>query len=106
MNLLPAEGKDGAVYLGGQKLCDASQSGPVTAGIRPEDFVLDPQGALAINVDIIEELGAHRLLHGKLGQEQVTVHVSNESNVSTGPLNLSIKPDAVCIFDAETGRRL
>ena len=106
MNLLPAKAEGGQVMLDGQRICNGVQQGEVIVGIRPEDFIADPGGALSMNVDIVEELGAHRLLHGKLGSEPITVHVSNESTAATGPLCLSVKPDAVCLFDTAEGRRL
>jgi len=106
MNLLSARAEGGQVMLDGQRLCNGADQGELIAGIRPEDFLADPDGLLSMNVEIVEELGAHRLLHGKLGAEPVTVHVSNESTAATGPLRLSVKPDAVCLFDAAEGRRL
>ncbi|SIT76062.1 carbohydrate ABC transporter ATP-binding protein, CUT1 family [Yoonia rosea] len=106
MNLFPAEVTDGQVMLGGQPLCAAPAQGAVTAGIRPEDFILDATGPLSMDVQIIEELGAHRLLHGTLGTHSVTVLVSNDITAATGPQHLSVRPDAVCVFNTIDGKRL
>ena len=106
MNLLSAAAADGEVKLGDQSVCRTSHNGPVTAGIRPEAFVSDNSGPLVMDVQIIEELGAHRLLHGTLGSEAVTVQISNETAAALGPQRLSVKPNAVCLFDSVEGRCL
>jgi sn-glycerol 3-phosphate transport system ATP-binding protein len=106
MNLFTAEVTDGQVMLGDQPLCAAPAQGAVTAGIRPEDFILDATGPQFMDVQIIEELGAHRLLHGTLGTNSVTVHVSNDIAAATGPQHLSVRPEAVCLFNATDGKRL
>jgi len=106
MNLLPATTKDGQVMLEDQAICPTQQQGPITAGIRPEDFTLDANGPLTMDVQIIEELGAHRLLHGTLGGEAVTVHISNDITAAAGAHRLSVNPDAVCLFNPQDGQRL
>lgn len=106
MNLLEAEMRDGQVHLGGQVIGSGGGNGKVTAGIRPEDLVPDQSGGLSMEVEIIEELGAHRLLHGAMGNERVTVHVANTVDVPLGPLSLSIKADALSLFDPATGARI
>ena len=106
MNLLQADARDGAIHLNGHTLCQSGQSGRVIAGIRPEDLLPDQAGALSMDVEIVEELGAHRLLHGKMGGAPVTVHVANDVQVAPGPLSLSVKSGAVSLFDAENGARL
>jgi sn-glycerol 3-phosphate transport system ATP-binding protein len=106
MNLMRARAEAGKLQLNGGALCETAHQGEVVAGVRPEDFLPDPDGAISMQVDIVEELGAHRLLHGKLGHETVTVHVSHEFAAETGPLRLSVKPGAVCLFDADAGHRI
>lgn len=106
MNLLPAQATGGAVMIDGQSLGMTSETGTVTAGIRPEDIIPDAQGPITVDVEIIEELGAHRLLHGTMGQERITVHVPKDTDIALGPLTVSIKPNAVSVFHPETGRRL
>ncbi len=106
MNLLDAELRDGQVHLGGQVIGSGGGSGKVTAGIRPEDLVPDHAGPLSMDVEIIEELGAHRLLHGAMGSERVTVHVANTVDVPLGPLSLAMKADALSLFDPATGARM
>ncbi len=93
MNLLPAEADGGQLLLEGERLAETTHQGQVLAGIRPEAFLPDPNGALSLQVQIVEELGAHRLLHGKLGAEPVTVHVGNDVAAEPGPMRLTVKTD-------------
>jgi sn-glycerol 3-phosphate transport system ATP-binding protein len=110
MNLLRGMAKDGAVTLeGGIAVPHANahgHDGAIQVGIRPEDTWPDPAGDLAFDVDIIEELGALRLLHGHVGGQPFSVAVPKDKEAATGPMKLSVKPGAVHLFDAQSGRRL
>ncbi|WP_394154847.1 ABC transporter ATP-binding protein [Loktanella salsilacus] len=108
MNLLDGQIAGGAVRVGDSLvMTDAAVApGPVTVGIRPEDIVADPNGPLTLDIAIVEELGAHRLLHGTLAGQQLSVHVGKDSPATTGPFRAALKPGAVSLFDAGTGARL
>ncbi len=107
MNLLRATASAGSVRFGDTEIAvSGNASGTVTVGIRPEDLWPDPAGVLPITVDLIEELGAHRLLHARLGDEEITVHVAKDHEVTTGPLRLAVKPGAISLFDVTSGHRL
>ena len=75
-----------------------------TVGIRPEDLVPSPDGALSMQVSGIEELGVSRLVHGAIGGERVSVVVPPDFQPSE-PLRLSVRPGALHLFDAATGLR-
>lgn len=75
-----------------------------TVGIRPEDLVPSPDGALSMQVSGIEELGVSRLVHGVIGGERVSVVVPPDFQPSE-PLRLSVRPGALHLFDAATGLR-
>src|SRR5690606_32038471 len=72
MNLMDVPIADGGVKFGGAThpvdrttLSDASAS-HVIVGVRPEDLSLDPSGeGLAIEVDVVEELGADAYIYGR-----------------------------------------
>ncbi|MBL4628547.1 MAG: sn-glycerol-3-phosphate ABC transporter ATP-binding protein UgpC [Roseicyclus sp.] len=110
MNLLQGIAGGGKVTLGSDQdvlhTGTEGNDGPVQAGIRPEDVWPDPQGDLAFDVDIIEELGALRLLHGRVAGQDFSVAVPKDKEATTGLMQLSVKPGAVHLFDADTGRRL
>lgn len=104
MNLLNANGAEGRVTLRTETVATKSNvNGPVIVGIRPEDIEIGETCAIPFTVDIVEELGAHRLLHGQLDGQDLTIHVAKDVSVSSGPIRMSINPDAVVLFDAETG---
>ncbi len=107
MNMLPGVAENGAAHLFDLPIADqVAARGEVIVGIRPEDLIPDTAGPLAIEVDHIEDLGAHRLLHGALRDARLTVHVSKDVEVAHGPLRVAIKPDAVSVFDPASGARL
>ncbi|MEK0162227.1 sn-glycerol-3-phosphate import ATP-binding protein UgpC [Phaeobacter sp. JH20_36] len=108
MNLVDATISDGQVTLPdgvAMGALDGAASGAVKLGIRPEDVQLVSEGGISINVELIEELGAHRLLHGQLGGQPFTIHVLKDIPVDPGPHQISVDPAAICLFDAESGKR-
>lgn len=106
MNLLEAERNGQRLHLHGQDICAAPDAGSVTVGIRPEDLIPDPAGPLQMQVEIVEELGANRLLHGTMGGDRITVHLPNTVPAAAGPLTLKMKEGALSLFDAVSGKRL
>ncbi|MFY0681390.1 MAG: sn-glycerol-3-phosphate ABC transporter ATP-binding protein UgpC [Thalassovita sp.] len=110
MNLLRAQiTQPGQLNLGDTILATstpASLTGDVTLGIRPEDVKLDPQGTQDFMIEIVEELGAHRLLHGHLAGQKFSVSVPKTMEATPGLARLAIAPEAMHFFDAQSGRRL
>lgn len=106
MNLMAAEISDGQLRYHGLTMRVDAPDGPVTLGIRPEDLLPDPSGPLEVDVLLVEELGAHRLAHGRIDGDEVSIHLGKESGLHTGVLRVAVAPEAVSLFDAETGRRL
>jgi sn-glycerol 3-phosphate transport system ATP-binding protein len=109
MNLLSAQHEGDMLHLGGAQLPAPDEGrGPVTLGIRPEDFgraAPGTMGAVQTRVEYVEELGATRLIHGRVdGQALIAlwpagVEVPEE-------VWLSASPAALHLFHRETGRRL
>lgn len=108
MNLLNGQVVDATARIGDLILgpAAATTSRRVIIGLRPEDIVPDEAGPLLLEVAIVEELGAHRLLHGTLSDQPISVHVNKDIQASTGKLRVTLKPNALSLFDAETGQRL
>ena len=107
MNLIAAQSSKGAVQFADVQIShDYNVEGAVTLGLRAEDLILDPEGPLAFEIELIEELGAHRLLHGKIGQESLIVLADKGTKITGNTVQLSVKPDAVSLFDIQTGERL
>ncbi len=109
MNLLAAHRNGGRLRVGDTELPASGEGrGPATLGIRPEDFVRaapDTQGALSVRVDYVEELGATRLVHGRVeGQPLVSAWPAGEDVPER--IWLAVPPAATHLFDAGTGLRL
>lgn len=76
-------------------------------GIRPEHIDLVETGGVEFKVQTVELLGAERLLHGKVGDEDVTVRVE-EGKPYPKPgetARISAREDRLHWFNAETGKR-
>jgi sn-glycerol 3-phosphate transport system ATP-binding protein len=57
--------------------------------------------------DMVEELGASRLLHGRLaGMECVAAMPSAAAPAALGALPIRVPPESIHLFDAETGLRV
>ena len=108
MNLLHGEILNGMAQIGDLSLAAAPKaaSGAVVIGLRPEDITPDAAGPLMLDIALVEELGAHRLLHGSLLGQPISLHVSKDIAASTGPLRASFKPETLSLFAADTGVRL
>jgi sn-glycerol 3-phosphate transport system ATP-binding protein len=106
MNLLTGRAEAGRVRVGNVMLHQHHEDRDLTVGIRPEDIIPDSHGHLEVEVTLIEELGAHRLLHGQMQGHPLTIHVGKDHPVETGHIRAAIKPNAVSLFDPASGVRL
>ncbi|WP_172295026.1 ABC transporter ATP-binding protein [Pseudoruegeria sp. HB172150] len=109
MNLLDGEVRGGKVMVGEMAVKDAPAGladGKVIVGIRPEDLVPDPQGRMALTVDIVEELGAHKVLHAKLNGQPLLIGAGKDVSVGRGLLQVSFPVSAISLFDAASGQRI
>jgi len=109
MNILSGVQEGRAVGIGGARLAALRDGrGRVSIGIRPEDFRragADPEGALSLRVDYVEELGATRLLHGRVeGQPLVAAWPAGEDVPEQ--VWLTVPPGALHLFNSDTGQRL
>jgi sn-glycerol 3-phosphate transport system ATP-binding protein len=110
MNLLKGELHGDKLALG-PSLIDlagcAPTSGAVTIGIRAEDLRLADasEHALPVTVEYVEELGAQRLVHGLLGDQPITAVLSPDITIDPA-LRLTIAPEKLHFFAADTGRRI
>jgi sn-glycerol 3-phosphate transport system ATP-binding protein len=114
MNFIPAvAAQPGSVAVDGRSVAlagpapDLVPGEAVELGIRPEDLRLgDPSASqLVMEADFVEELGATRLIHGRVGAAAITVQVpSGETRVS-GRLGLFVDPGSTHLFDPTDGRR-
>jgi len=108
MNLLPAELSDEGLRVGGYVAPHPSaRRGRVTLGLRPERAHLNGHGAgIFVDVGVVEELGAQRLIHGRIGEHDLTIAQNAEQPVPEGRMALDFRPDDLHFFDPETGVRV
>ncbi|CAD7051781.1 sn-glycerol-3-phosphate import ATP-binding protein UgpC [Pseudorhizobium endolithicum] len=85
----------------------APASGPVTVGVRAEDLRPAHAGeeALAFRLDYVEELGAHRLVHGHVGDQALVVTLPLAA-VLQDEMRLAVDPRRLHFFARESGSRL
>ena len=118
MNLLPAR----LEMEGGDPVVDVTGLGKVRAGtftggvrdvlfgIRPEDLVIgaaDAAGAFVMEVAFVERVGARTILHLTRDGRDLKAIEANGYPVAVGDrLGVTTKPEAVRLFDAESGRAL
>jgi sn-glycerol 3-phosphate transport system ATP-binding protein len=118
MNFLEARmgAPDMAVLRDGSRLRLAEAAGrplpetPVILGFRPEEARLEPRpgpDALPFELELVEELGAGRLLHGRIaGSECVLALASGAASSTVDKLFVRIPAESIHLFDAESGARL
>ena len=109
MNLLPGAIENGSVGFGGTRIATGTAGqGPVTLGLRPEDLRIagpDDSAAIDMAVDYVEELGAQRLVHGRIDGEPVICALPSDREIGDR-LRLTADPAVLHLFDPETGTRL
>jgi multiple sugar transport system ATP-binding protein len=106
INLLPAVvTEDGVVRLGETAMPLASPArGPVTLGVRPEDWRIASEG-LAARVAHVEFLGDHELLHVETSDAALVIRVEPGRRVPRGKVvSLAFDPARALLFGADGAR--
>ncbi len=111
MNLIAGQAEGTRFVAGGQTLtlpAPAPRNGPLLMGVRPEHADPDIGGSWAMKVELLEMLGAERLVYGHLGDTMFTLRME-----STRPppkpgdtVMLGALAAHVHWFDATTGKRV
>jgi sn-glycerol 3-phosphate transport system ATP-binding protein len=80
----------------------------VVAGVRPERALLGKHGdGLPLKIELIEELGVGRLIHGRLAGAAMTLAVGPDQELPSGEtIGVTLPAESVHLFDAESGKRL
>jgi multiple sugar transport system ATP-binding protein len=132
MNLLEVPSTEGAVHFGDlvfpvEAAGTARPGGRVTLGVRPEDLKVSDRG-LAVEVDVVEELGADAYVYGKVlgssspdvpiapapgqaldeeGNLELVVRTDGDRPPRKGEvIRLAPRPGRVHLFDTASGLRL
>ena len=111
MNLLTGQADGSRFTLGGTVLqlpVAAPRAGALILGLRPEHTDLSPDGRWPMKVEMIEMLGAERLVYGRLGDALFTLRIdATLPSPQVGEtIRLAATPEHVHWFDATTGQRV
>jgi sn-glycerol 3-phosphate transport system ATP-binding protein len=111
MNLLPGSSDGSRFTVGGQTLqlpAAAPRGGALTLGARPEHAEIHAQGSWPLKVELLEMLGAERLVYGRLGDAMFTLRIdATQVPPRSGDIvNLHVPPEHLHWFDSSTGQRV
>jgi sn-glycerol 3-phosphate transport system ATP-binding protein len=111
MNLLHGQA-DGANFTVGEARLPlpaaAPRNGALILGVRPEHLALDAQGPLPMKVDVVEMLGAERLVYGQLGAASLTLRIDGTLAPprSGDTVHLRLPAERMHWFDVANGQRV
>ena len=111
MNLVAGQAVTGGFQVGAHLLPltePAPQGGELLLGARPEHVVIDPAGPWSFQVDVVETLGAERLVYGQLAGAAFTLRMDGTlpAPEAGAQLRLSVQPKHLHWFDPASGRRV
>ena len=115
INVFDGELKDGMLYIGP----DAVQAFPglkarsckVTAGIRPEGFIPDPEGPMHCRLRNVEIMGRDVSIvsnndASRTGPVRSIIQSDGTDSSYAADVRFRLKPAKVLLFDSETGERI
>jgi sn-glycerol 3-phosphate transport system ATP-binding protein len=111
MNLLPGVADGSRFNLGGQTLAlptATPRSGPLTLGLRPEHAELTNHSGWPLQVEMLEMLGAERLVYGKLGGAPFTLRIdaTRQPPKPGETVHLAASHEQLHWFDSSNGQRV
>ena len=111
INIFKGVIKGGKVYIGEEAIMDTNIADQnVFVGIRPEGFIVDPNGCLSTNIRQLEVMGRDvSIVSTHPESTKPTIRSIVDAGVqvpSTGIVKFSLKPNKVLLFNADTEERL
>jgi len=113
INVFEGNIKNGAVYIGDDRILEmpGSKDQEVYVGIRPEGFILDPEGPLKCKLKGIEVRGRDISVvsnNDKSLSGDIRAIIASDSDVinKDGYVSFSLKAVKVCVFDKDTEERI
>ncbi len=115
INIFRGDVKAGRLFLGGNDVLAVPgvKDGPVTVGVRPEGFYVEPDGALSCRLRAVEVMGrdtsvlaVHPACENVEHLIRSIVPAEYKPDPSSETVRFDLKPNKVCLFDAETGERI
>ncbi len=112
INVFDGEVKDESLWIGSENVLHVSgvKNQKVYVGIRPEGFVIDPNGSLSISDSHVEVMGRDTSIvfsHSGMDVNSIRAIVPSDSVMEdTENIHFSLKPHKVFLFDLETEERI
>ena len=112
MNILKGDCKNGNLTLSNNSVLKTSAkfNGKVSAGLRPEDFKIDDNGSIKLQVELVELIGSSSLVHGRLenSDEILVASISGvlEDEIVGKKISLSFNTSNLHLFDTNSGQRI
>ncbi|MCQ2458664.1 MAG: ABC transporter ATP-binding protein [Clostridia bacterium] len=113
INVFNAKVKDGGLWIGNDRVLDAEgvPDMEVYAAIRPEGFVVDPEGPMHCGMDRLEVMGRDTSIvsvNDAMTGKSIRSIVPAESvpDADAAEVRFSLKPNKVFMFDAKTEERV
>ena len=87
-------------------LSDAGEGERLVIGLRPEALRLDPQGQLSATCEVAELTGPELVTTARLGNQQIVAALPPATHLAfADQLRFGFAPEALHLFDSESGRR-
>ncbi len=112
INVFEGEVKGGKLYIGEDEVLSVGnvEDQKVTVGIRPEGFILDPNGPLKCNLNSVEVMGRDVSIvsTNAASLNPVIRSIVNADNKieASATVNYSLKPHKVFLFSKEDEKRI
>ena len=111
MNLLPGQADGWRFVVGSQTLAlpaAAPRDGALILGVRPEHAELSAAGAWPLQVEMLEMLGAERLVYGHVGSAAFTLRIEARlpPPKAGSTVGLHVAAEHVHWFDVGSGQRV
>jgi sn-glycerol 3-phosphate transport system ATP-binding protein len=111
MNLMPGQADGNRFTTGGQTLmlaAPAPRNGALTLGVRPEHAAMGSGTGWPMQVELLEMLGAERLVYGRLGDAAFTLRIEGilPPPQPGSTVHLHVQPEQMHWFDSSSGQRV
>ena len=113
VNVFEGEVKGQKVWIGEDAVADAAgvPDQPVWVGIRPEGFILDPEGPLHCELKAVEVMGRDVSVvttNPKMNSEQIRsiIDADQRKHISGDTVRFAVKPNKIFIFEKESEARI
>lgn len=107
MNFIEGEIKENRFIAGEIDIKTEYQDQKSILGIRSEDLILESNGQIKSQVELVEMLGSEKLVHFKLNENNIIAKISSEIEIEQGdPIAFSLNFEKIILFSKETTENL